>query len=933
MNDESSKMQQNEIIFRMGEETGIVIERENFSKSLFKEHYVKALRIVDDIIRRPQQDANSNVIAFCADRGEGKTSCMRTVAEILSSTDIYKRFKNEFTEIKGLDIHPEALLCLDVIDPAYFDEKHNIVELIVGMMYEHIKTFDISKKCSTDEKVNITSKFREVQKSLEYIEKASLSEAPVYDPLEKIESLSRGLVLPNIIQELMREFLSIIGKERMIICIDDIDLNIQYAYQMTEQIRKYLSNDRCIILFATNVEQLTMVIRHSMEKELYGRIVESEKSGCQEMAAKYVTKLLPTSQRINLVHITDLYDRQLVIEGNGEDNDIDNTKKYKVKDIISQLIYAKTRYLFYNNESETSPIVPRNLRSFRHLMKLLTDMPDFNNVQIRMEISEPSEKQLKKYNEGLGNKAIFKDYFYQVWVTNNLSKRDAEFAKALVEYTDVSGINLFVIQYLKNKFGINIGTSIVDRNMSSEDQAEFKNLLNLTEEEVLGNEIDERLEQGVNPTLISILDKQNKAYNVTLGDVFYLLSYLQKSYISTEDKLLLFFIKSFYSIRLYEYYDMITEQKGTIYPRRVELGDRVSIYRVDETYKNTNILQRFINGSFVTYLPNEFLPNDKKKRMPRDLRLINAKEIKTLFAEVIAEFSTKKTDEDYKKVTEEWRLKFQMCEFLCWTISRTSYAHRNSKNIDIVSVDRKQNTPLYYGEFRPKATLYVLDIFAPFYNAVNIEYTYNRIDNNVNFYEMAKKYPDSLLNNAIRATLIDRKKQDVNIDEKEIEKLKTKVLTPTDYYTMLSGAIIRNADVLVSLREHMSSKKEEVSKDGGANTLQVFSQFYKEIIRTEMYTYQTKDDSNYEIRFSFFDAIVSFLNELVPARGKELPVVEAEMDRWFSNLLFEKPQKTSQKEKKKAKDSLNEMVKEETKKKVAETIAEAIVSPNDKNKK
>ena len=925
MNDESSKMQQNEIIFRMGEETGIVIEKGNFSKSLFREHYIKALQIANDIIGRQEQDASSNVIAFCADRGEGKTSCMRTVAEILSSDEIYKRFKNEFSEIKGLNIHPETLLCLNVIDPAYFDEKHNILELIVGMMYDYIKEFDINKKCSTEDKVNVTSKFREVQKSLEYIEKASISETPVYDPLEKVESLSCGLVLPKMIKELMRDFLSIIGKERMIICIDDIDLNIQYAYQMTEQIRKYLSNDRCIILFATNVEQLTMVIRHSMEKELYGRIVEGEKSGCQEMAAKYITKLLPTSQRINLVHIADLYDRQLVIEGEDGDKNIDG----KVKDVISQLIYAKTRYLFYNNESETSPIVPRNLRSFRHLVKLLMDMPDFENVQIRREIAEPSEEHLKKYNGGLENKTNFKDYFYQVWVANNLSIRDAEFARTLVEYTDVSGINLLVIQYLQNRFGISIRAD-KSNDKHSEDQHEMlKSILNLSEEEILDSEIDERLEQEVNPTLMSILDKQNKAYNVTLGDVFYLLAYLQKSYISREDKLLLFFIKSFYSMRLYEYYDVITEQKGTLYPHQVESGDRVNIYRIDETYKNTNVLQRFINGSFVTYLPNEFLSPDKTKRMPRDLRLIKAKEIKDLFAEVIKEFSTKMTQEDYEKVTPEWKLKFQMCEFLCWTVSRTSYAHRNSKNIDVVSVDRKQNNPLYYGDFRPKATLYVFDIFAPFYNAVNIEYAYKRIDSSVDFYNLAKEYPDSLLNKAIRATLIDRGKQDPSFDEKKKQALETRKLTPTDYYTMLSGAIIRNADVLISLRSHMASQKNEVSKDGGANTIELLTQFYKEIIKSEMYTYKTKDDSNYEIRFSFFDAIVSFLRELVPARDKQLKGEKLKMDNWFSDVLFAIPKTERKKSGKKAarneKASLDEMIKEKTKEKLADTVAETFV--------
>ena len=890
---------ENAIIFRMGEETGIVIEKtqEQFRNSIFKDHYVKALQLANEILGgKKHQDASSNIIAFCADRGEGKTSCMQSLAELITSRERLNAAVDAISPNESYaNITPEKMHLLGLIDPAYFDEKHNIIELITGMMYE----FLCNNKCdkSIEAKTNLIGKFREVQKTLEYIEKASNTESPVYDPLEKVQSLSKGLKLRGLIEDLMDEYLSFVGKSHLVICIDDIDLNIQYAYRMTEQIRKYLSNEKCLILFATNIEQLTMVIRHSMEKELYGEIIKGEDSESQEMAAKYITKLLPTAQRINLVHITDLYDKYLVLidkEGK-EENRWD-----KAKEAITQLIYAKTRYLFYNNESETSPIVPRNLRSFRHLMKLLTDMPNFVNAQRRLEIEESTEEQDRNFYIGKTNKDIFKTYFYQVWILNNLQNRDALFARRLVEYTDIAGINLFVVQYLSSVFKLQSANK-ESATTNIDEILNIYNTLDLTLEEIADEDTEGKLDQDIPTTIESIINNQNRAYNITLGDVFYLLSYIKNGYNSESNRMLLFFIHSFYSMRLYEYYDIITEQKNTLYPIRENSVERVNIYRNDERYKHTNILQRFVNGSYFTYLSNSLLAADREKRMPRDLRYIKAKEVRELFRDVLTNFPENMTD-----VTPEMKLKFQMCEFLCWTISRDSYAPKQVDLINKVTIDRTQNISSYYGDLRPRTSLFVFDIMAPFYNAVNIQYAYNRIYSVVgkkSFYELAKSYPDSLLNNAIEDVLMargykaDQTSQEAKVSPKK-KNAKTsipiKVLPePKAYYTMLSSAIIRNADVLVAIQNHIMSTKSNLRDS--SDTIELLRLFYNSIIKTQMYTYRTKDDSYYEIQFSYLQAFVDFLNEFIPKDSKPLAKDNENLREWFSKILFKVPTKAKNK--------------------------------------
>ena len=103
MSEVNNTLQQNTIIFRMGEETGIVIEKtkEQFEHSLFREQYKQAFELMDELIHISRtksqisvEQSISNVIAFCGDRGEGKTSALSTICRILSDRVSFKNAKD-----------------------------------------------------------------------------------------------------------------------------------------------------------------------------------------------------------------------------------------------------------------------------------------------------------------------------------------------------------------------------------------------------------------------------------------------------------------------------------------------------------------------------------------------------------------------------------------------------------------------------------------------------------------------------------------------------------------------------------------------------------------------------------------------------------------------------------------------------------------------
>lgn len=88
---------------------------------------------------------------------------------------------------------------------------------------------------------DLVCQFNKVMIYMKYLAKPEDKEH-YYDGLQELEALSVGLTLKESIETLVNRFLEYVGKDYLVITIDDLDLNIQGAYLMSEHIRKYLTN-------------------------------------------------------------------------------------------------------------------------------------------------------------------------------------------------------------------------------------------------------------------------------------------------------------------------------------------------------------------------------------------------------------------------------------------------------------------------------------------------------------------------------------------------------------------------------------------------------------------------------------------------------------------------------------------------------------------
>lgn len=774
------------IVFVEGDEDRVVIERGGYETSLFSSQYTTAFGILKRLVEIPEEEecypgqGNSRIIAFCGDRGAGKTSCMMSVRYAIENC-----CKDEgiakYLEGCGLKKEQLDFDILKPVDPSFFDESHNILELVLGQMYLHFKNKkkDLKKADELDEGEvdKVRKKFDAVKRSLSLVNGSSERMA---DKLEELENLSVAMTLHERLKDLFEAYLKFIGKRKVLISIDDMDFNAKGAYKMCKFLQMYLSQSSCIVLISLKISQLVAILE---DDENFKNAKVGERRS--EMSSKYVQKLIPIANRVQMVDIWAISEREFVIV-RGEKP----TKPERIKDGIVRMIFEKTRYLFYNTKGEVSPIIPHELRSFRQLLGLLS----------RMENFEKYTKDAAVLARNNDNKLQFKNYFYTEWI-RTLGTEDRQFAEELAELEDVRSMNKMIVAHLAKRSGL-------DSKDYDDKEYHFKR----------------------------IIDPQNYTYNISTGDVFSIIRFLDKNTESTGLKDLLFFVKSCYSIRLYESYDNITDDMEKMF-EEVQDGD---VFKSDPWFRKTTKMQSVVNGNYFRYDAGSYIQGISEKThkvYKYDKLLLDSKFFSFLDETVKMIKMGKETP------STETKKKYLLAEFL---IMCTSYNYYREFDED-PDVIRRSSLPYYLEPIAQQVNLVVFDITSVFSNMINIKYAYDRYASFFDFFEYSHNHD---------WTLLGRLKKDV----KEVRDVE---LYKSEYHAIASDAIIRNSDVLLSLTEMMESNRTKTLAVALKGVVSRYKLFLEGLYDTGMKTYRIGDGGNpYELKYSFINTLSKVLDEI-----------------------------------------------------------------------
>lgn len=409
------------IKIHLGEENHIYIEEDIMHSQLFVEQYEQLHRKIAEYIGRVENDAeateyssrnDNNIFLINGERGAGKTSMLVSMHSHMQKKD---------------NVFGRKFLCLHVIDPSSFTNNANILQIIIAELFKAFKDATKDKTIGYETKNEITSIFVQIKHALCVLESPTLASKMDDSDIESLSDMSNAMDLEYLIIRLVTKMLLMLGKDKLLVFIDDLDVNTTHAYDMLEQIRKYLILPKVVILIAAKTKQLLEVVQQHYLNE-FKSLLEKEMMTSRdiiEISTKYLLKLFPLEHRVDLNNAEGIFYQPIEVW----DGEKKITSASNGDELIYKLIYQKTGLQYLLEQEGTNYIVPTNLRAFRFLVKLLCDMD-----------------QDKK----LSNIDIYQHYFISEWLPENLHTDEQKNIQTLFTYSDLSKINKRIIHYITN---------------------------------------------------------------------------------------------------------------------------------------------------------------------------------------------------------------------------------------------------------------------------------------------------------------------------------------------------------------------------------------------------------------------------------------------------------------------------------------------------
>lgn len=413
------------IILEEGKFYGPKITEEITNNDYFIDCYKKAAKQALGIIKSNNKGHNNikNRIAFLGNRGQGKTSMMYSFLKAL-------RMRNKALFSDQLD--NVEIMILDVIDPSMFEDCSNVLDVLLGQMFDKITNEDIinQNKIEIEDISDMTIMFNDLYNQIRIIkdknilnENMNLYEGAI-DTLLTIKNITNFREnLKNFIDKFLKLTTKKAEKSVLVIPIDDIDIDLTHCYETVETVRKYLNIPNVLIIMAAKLEQLHECIRlENLNKVLKSTNEDSNRvyEDVYNMTTKYLLKLLPENRRIHIPEIVNninslQYKTQIEIKSKSI-----TTTNTNIQSDLCKMLYEKTDILILDNNQHHNYLISGNLR----------DVVDLYSCLYEMDKTDNSDK-IEKTRIYLSNLEKFKDYFLNNWCTNNLHFNTARLIRKL----------------------------------------------------------------------------------------------------------------------------------------------------------------------------------------------------------------------------------------------------------------------------------------------------------------------------------------------------------------------------------------------------------------------------------------------------------------------------------------------------------------------
>lgn len=418
----------------------------------------------------------NNVIAFCAERGQGKTSAMVSFAHALSALTKATQEKWMKFSDKEQPLAPQYRFeVLNSIDPTSMANHQSILDVILSRMFSRFQdnweqqyNRNVSLR-GQDDKLNqrrtILQAFQKCYSSLHASNREYLDDD---DALERIMELGESGNIRGSLYRLICAYLNFTqhtDKSYLVLQIDDADLSLGDTFQLIDQIRRNLVIPRVIVLLAANMFQLESTVEQHFIKQyeqsvkLHG-MVSTET--CHNIAARYLDKVIPSTRQIYLPDLgkmiaQDYRNIQVRYESRegGQSNLLEEGEdgQLRYQDQLLRFLHKRTGLVLLDPQNHLHNLLPGNMRELAHFLPYFQELRQLeigyqDLIQAFLDLSSLNRKEVEVW---LSNLNRLKGYLIDIWAPTNLRAEGHQFLKGLFRYEDAN-LHRYVLDFLPDYY-------------------------------------------------------------------------------------------------------------------------------------------------------------------------------------------------------------------------------------------------------------------------------------------------------------------------------------------------------------------------------------------------------------------------------------------------------------------------------------------------
>ena len=418
----------------------------------------------------------NNVIAFCAERGQGKTSAMVSFAKALSGLTKATQEKWINFSDKPQPLAPQYRFeVLNSIDPTSIVNHQSILDVILSRMFSLFQDAWEQQYCRSgslrgqDDTLNqrrsILQAFQKCYSSLHAVYRESLEED---DALERMMELGDSGNIRGSLYRLVSAYLNFTQRTEqsyLVLQIDDADLSLGDTFQLIDQIRRNLIIPRVIVLLAANMFQLESTVEQHFIKQyeqsikLHG-MVSTET--CHNIAARYLDKVIPSTRQIYLPDLGKLIAQdygniQIKYESreDGQTNLLEegNDRELRYQDQLLRFLHQRTGLILLNPKNHLHNLLPGNMRELAHFLPYFQELPPLRigYRELIYAAMDPFFLDRKAVDDWLSNLNRLKSYLINIWAPTNLHTEEHQFLKGLFRYEDAN-LHRYVLDFLPDYY-------------------------------------------------------------------------------------------------------------------------------------------------------------------------------------------------------------------------------------------------------------------------------------------------------------------------------------------------------------------------------------------------------------------------------------------------------------------------------------------------